>query len=46
MSREVELLSKNNKIVGSNDATSTEREREKMETKKFCNILTKLISLL
>ncbi len=44
MSRVVELLSENNKIVGSNPATGA--EREKMETKKFCNILTKLIGLL
>ncbi len=44
MSRVVELLSESNKIVGSNPATSA--GREKMETKKFCNILTKLIGLL
>ena len=44
MSRVVELLSKNNKIVGSNPATGT--GREKMGTKKFWFNLTMLIGFL
>ncbi len=39
----VEHLSKNNKVVGSNPASGT--GREKMETKKFYNILTMSIGL-